>query len=118
MRVQSPDQHCYWGGSAEHTFKIRKNGSGDLTSIHNKKSDPSLPQGPLIGSPWEMEKASHFVSDEDLETNYYYQGREVQRIPVVRIAEYINKVVGTRYIPPGRRGSVIMKLDVEGMEVI
>ena len=42
----------------------------------------------------------------------------MQRIPVVRIAEYINKVVGTRYIPPGRRGAVIMKLDVEGMEVI
>ena len=37
---------------------------------------------------------------------------------VVRIAEYINQVVATRQIPPGRGpGAVVMKLDVEGLEV-
>ena len=37
---------------------------------------------------------------------------------VVRIAEYINQVVATRQLPPGRGpGAVLMKLDVEGLEV-
>ena len=37
---------------------------------------------------------------------------------VVRIADYINQVVATRQLPPGRgRGAVLMKLDVEGLEV-
>ena len=37
---------------------------------------------------------------------------------VVRIAEYINQVVATRQIPPDRGpGAVVMKLDVEGLEV-
>ena len=37
---------------------------------------------------------------------------------VVRIADYINQVVATRQIPPGRGpGAVVMKLDVEGLEV-
>ena len=30
-----------------------------------------------------------------------------------RIADYINKVVGTRKLPSGRTGVVVMKLDVE-----
>ena len=34
-------------------------------------------------------------------------------VPVVRVAEYIRKVVGTRFIPPNKRGAVVMKLDVE-----
>ena len=36
----------------------------------------------------------------------------------MRIAEYINQVVATRQLPPGRGpGAVLMKLDVEGLEV-
>ena len=43
---------------------------------------------------------------------------EISEVRVVRIAEYINTVVATRKLPPGRGpGVVIMKLDVEGLEV-
>ena len=30
-----------------------------------------------------------------------------------RIADYVNKVVGTRKIPNGKKGAVVIKLDVE-----
>ena len=44
--------------------------------------------------------------------------RNISDIRVVRIAEYINTVVATRKLPPGRGpGAVVMKLDVEGLEV-
>ena len=43
---------------------------------------------------------------------------EISEVRVVRIAEYINTVVATRKLPPGRGpGAVVMKLDVEGLEV-
>ena len=43
---------------------------------------------------------------------------EISEVRVVRIAEYINTVVATRKLPPGRGpGVVLMKLDVEGLEV-
>ena len=43
---------------------------------------------------------------------------EISDVRVVRIAEYINQVVATRKLPPGRGpGAVLMKLDVEGLEV-
>ena len=43
---------------------------------------------------------------------------EISDVRVVRIADYINQVVATRQLPPGRgRGAVLMKLDVEGLEV-
>ena len=32
---------------------------------------------------------------------------------MLRIADFINKVVGTRMIPDNRKGVVVMKLDVE-----
>ena len=97
-----------------------------------------MEQDPYAGWDWENEMASQFVSDEQLQTNYYLKDREAENIKVIRIAEYINTVVATRYenkktvtcyvtiyfflfnpryIPPGRQGSVIMKLDVEGLEV-
>ena len=42
---------------------------------------------------------------------------EISDVTVVRIAEYINQVVATRRLPPGRGpGAVLMKLDVEGLE--
>ena len=34
-------------------------------------------------------------------------------VDIIRIAEYINEVVATRKIPDGKKGSVVMKLDVE-----
>ena len=37
-------------------------------------------------------------------------------VSVVRIAEYIKEVVGQRSIPHGKKGAVVMKLDVEVME--
>jgi len=39
---------------------------------------------------------------------------KVSDVAQIRIAEYISRVVGTRRIPPGRLGKVVMKLDVEG----
>ena len=43
---------------------------------------------------------------------------EISDVRVVRIADYINQVVATRQLPPGRGpGAVLMKLDVEGLEV-
>ena len=43
---------------------------------------------------------------------------QISEIKVVRIAQYINDVVATRKIPPGRGpGAVVMKLDVEGAEL-
>ena len=39
-------------------------------------------------------------------------------ISVVRIAEYVKEVVGKRSIPHGKKGAVVMKLDVEVMDLI
>ena len=36
---------------------------------------------------------------------------------MLRIADFINRVVGTRKIPDNRKGAVVMKLDVEGREI-
>ena len=60
-----------------------------------------------------MEVASHFVTDEQLKKNYFYENKPYHTVPVIRISEYINKYVATRHIPPGKRGAVVMKLDVE-----
>ena len=34
-------------------------------------------------------------------------------VEIVRITDYIKEVVATRQIPNGKKGSVVMKLDVE-----
>ena len=60
-----------------------------------------------------MEVASHFVTDEQLKNNNFYMNKTYHTVPVIRISEYINKYVATRRIPPGKRGAVVMKLDVE-----
>ena len=60
-----------------------------------------------------MEVASQFVNDEQLQRNYYWKNRKYQNVPVIRISEFINKYVATRRIPQGKRGAVVMKLDVE-----
>ena len=38
---------------------------------------------------------------------------EASSIMNFRIADYVNKVVGTRKIPNGKKGAVVIKLDVE-----
>jgi len=38
-------------------------------------------------------------------------------VKTIWLAKFINKVVATRRIPNGPRGNVVMKLDVEGMEM-
>ena len=60
-----------------------------------------------------MEMTSHFVTDEDLKKNFYYTNTTYHTVPVIRISEYINTYVATRRIPAGKRGAVVMKLDVE-----
>ena len=42
---------------------------------------------------------------------------KVHSITIVRIAEFINDVVGTRKLPTKEPGAVVMKLDVEGLEI-
>ena len=43
---------------------------------------------------------------------------KIHNVTIIRIAEYINQVVATRKLPPERSsGAVLMKLDVEGLEV-
>ena len=42
---------------------------------------------------------------------------KVHSITIVRIAEFINDVVGTRKLPTKEPGAVVMKLDVEGLEL-
>ena len=67
----------------------------------------------MFGDQYPMEVASHFVTDEQLKKNYFYKNRTYHTVPVIRISEYINKYVATRHIPPGKKGAVVMKLDVE-----
>ena len=67
----------------------------------------------ILGNNYPMEVASHFVTDEDLKKNYFYKNKTYHTVPVIRISEYINTYVATRKIPAGKRGAVVMKLDVE-----
>ena len=60
-----------------------------------------------------MEMTSHFVTDEQIKQNYFYTNRTYNTVPVIRISEYINKYIATRRIPSGKKGAVVMKLDVE-----
>ena len=53
------------------------------------------------------------MTDEDLKKNYFYANKTYDTVPVIRISEYINTYVATRQIPPGKKGAVVMKLDVE-----
>ena len=54
-----------------------------------------------------------------LQEKEFFKSRrtKISDVKVVRIAQYINEVVATRKLPEGRKGSVVMKLDVEGGEV-
>ena len=48
--------------------------------------------------------------DEDVKNS-----KVLADVSVVRIAEYVTEVVGKRSIPHGKKGAVVMKLDVEVM---
>ena len=68
--------------------------------------------------PLGMLKTAHvagaFVNDHALEVDDDVKNSKVlEDISVVRIAEFVNEVVGKRSIPQGKKGAVIMKLDVE-----
>ena len=54
-----------------------------------------------------------------LQEKEFFKSRrtKISDVKVVRIAQYINEVVATRKLPEGRKGSVVMKLDVEGGEL-
>ena len=54
-----------------------------------------------------------------LQEKEFFKSRrtKISDVKVVRIAQYINEVVATRKLPEGRKGSVLMKLDVEGGEL-
>ena len=82
-----------------------------------------------------MQVASHFTTKEDIKENNYYRSEnifkkkhfnnhtkaslygyresETTTVPVIRIADFINKVVATRALPENKSGVVVMKLDVE-----
>ena len=58
--------------------------------------------------------AGAFVNDQALEGDDDVKNSKVLAdISVVRIAEYVKEVVGKRSIPHGKKGAVVMKLDVE-----
>ena len=67
----------------------------------------------ILGYHFPMEMTSHFVTDEQIKQNYFYTNRTYNTVPVIRISEYINKYIATRRIPSGKKGAVVMKLDVE-----
>ena len=62
----------------------------------------------------EFQTLYKFLQEKD-----FFKSRisKISSVKVVRIAQYIKEVVATRKLPKGRKGSVLMKLDVEGGEV-
>ena len=57
------------------------------------------------------------MSDQALDVDDDVKNSQVLAdVSVVRIAEYIREVVGRRSIPHGKKGAVVMKLDVEVMD--
>ena len=67
---------------------------------------------------WDFSKfhqiAGAIVNDNALEVDDDVKNSKVLTdVSVVRIAEYVKEVVGTRLIPQSKKGAVVMKLDVE-----
>ena len=60
--------------------------------------------------------AGFLQDDIDDQADHLIKEAKKSEITVVRIAEYIMKTVGTRQIPNGGKGAVVMKLDVEVRE--
>ena len=60
--------------------------------------------------------AGMFVNDQAIDVDDDVKNSKVLAdVSVVRIAEYVKEVVGKRSIPHGKKGAVVMKLDVEVM---
>jgi len=76
----------------------------------------SVDTDPVAYSYFPMQVASHFTTEEEMKENNYYRESQTTTVPVIRIADFINKVVATRALPENKSGVVVMKLDVEGME--
>ena len=58
--------------------------------------------------------AGALINDHELELDDDVMNSKVlEDVSVMRIAEYVKKVVGKRSIPHGKKGAVVMKLDVE-----
>ena len=72
---------------------------------------------------WDFSKwhqiAGAIVSDQALDVDDDVKNSQVLAdVSVVRIAEYIREVVGRRSIPQNKKGAVVMKLDVEVMDLM
>ena len=67
---------------------------------------------------WDFSKF-HQIAGAIVNDNAIYVDEDVKNskvltdVSVVRIAEYVKEVVGTRLIPHSKKGAVVMKLDVE-----
>ena len=58
--------------------------------------------------------AGALVNDHALDVDVDVKNSKVlEEVSVMRIAEYVKKVVGKRSLPHGKKGAVVMKLDVE-----
>ena len=69
------------------------------------------------GFSWTHQIAGAIVKDQALEEDDDVKNSKVLTdVSVVRIAEYVMEVVGKRSIPHGKKGAVVMKLDVEVMD--
>ena len=61
-----------------------------------------------------QDQIAGFLQDDiDDEADHLMKAAKKTEITVIRIAEFIMKTVGTRQIPNGGKGAVVMKLDVE-----
>ena len=58
----------------------------------------------------EVFKFSLFLKQKD-------PNHKVHNIRIIRIAEFINEIVGQRRIDVNKPSAVVMKLDVEGLEI-
>ena len=63
--------------------------------------------------------AGALVNDEALDVDADVKNSKVYTdVSVVRIAQYVKEVVGKRSIPHNKKGAVVMKLDVEVMDLM
>ena len=59
-------------------------------------------------------REAHIVMDNVKDE---FEVKATYDVDIIRIADYIKNIVGTRAVPEGKKGVVAMKLDVEGKEI-
>ena len=59
-------------------------------------------------------REAHIVMDNVKDE---FKVKATYEVDIIRIADYIKNIVGTRSVPEGKKGVVVMKLDVEGKEI-